>query len=204
MSTQREVLSRSSYFVALLAIISITTGCSSIFKEKEVKEPTIIDTASLSQEEAKRALTTGTSNWFYGQGLGDTTVKVAGSILFPPYAVYVLGNAAVEMAGYEGFYVTNALPEPYREGTVGLYDTVTSVPGRVASTLSGTEFKSPDRIATNGGFWGLTNSSNTTVASVKSSPFENYQYMDENEIHEDPDNSLAFRNDLYGNNRSGS
>lgn len=183
--------------VVLALPMLLFTGCSSIFREKEIKDTTFADTvsSSLSEEEAQGALATGTQNWFYGQGLGDTTTKVVSSVIFPPLAIYFLGNTALNLAGYEGVYVTDAFPEPYKSGTVGIYESVTSVPGRVTSTIAGSEYKSRQVIASNGGFWGLHGKAD--------SGFAQYKDIDEDAV-QVASNNQSMRNDLYGKDRSGS
>jgi len=174
------------------------TGCTTAFKKKQDPEPTIVQSVStsMSQEEAQKVLGTGTKNWAFGQGVGDTAVKVAGSILFPPYLVYVLGNGAIELAGYHGVYVSDALPEPYDEGWNGLYNSVTSVPGRTISTLSGSEYRSEEKIKQDGGFWG-TKPKSTAIA------YTTDQYLNDSSF-EVASGNQDVRNDLYGTNRSGS
>lgn len=58
-------------------------------------------------------------------------------VVFPPYALYLLGNAGVAFAGYEPLYVTDALPEPARKEVLGFYNGVTGVPGRVNALVAG-------------------------------------------------------------------
>ena len=83
--------------------------------------------------------------WLYGPGVGRTIANVGTVVLFPPYALYLLGNAGLALAGYEPLYVTSALPAPAREYTLSVYDGITSVPGRLSAGIAGEEFqgKSP-------------------------------------------------------------
>ncbi len=99
----------------------------------EVKPPTI--------EEANAELAKQGENWLYGSGFGATTLNVATCIVFPPYILYLLGNAGLQMAGYEPVYLTDAVPEPAREEVAGVYDGVVSVPGRIAAVTAGEEFR---------------------------------------------------------------
>ena len=78
--------------------------------------------------------------WFYGHGLGRTIANVGTTVAFPPYAIYILGNAGLSLAGYEQLWVTSALPEPVKRYTLLVYDGITSVPGRIAAAVSGEEF----------------------------------------------------------------
>ena len=72
----------------------------------------------------------------YGQGLGDSAVKVGTSIIFPPFLVAWLGSAVVEMAGYEV-----KTPESFNR----VYEGVTSIPGHVAAKVAGEDFRDESR-----------------------------------------------------------
>ncbi len=61
-------------------------------------------------------------------------------VVFPPYALYLLGNAGLALAGYEPLYVTDALPGEARDAALTVYDGITSVPGRIAAGVAGEEF----------------------------------------------------------------
>jgi hypothetical protein len=80
-------------------------------------------------------------DFVYGNGIGNAAVNVGTTLLFPPYALYVLGNAIISVSGYEGFYVSDLLPDPDREQYNSFYDTVTSGPGRMAAAMGGEEFR---------------------------------------------------------------
>ena len=79
-------------------------------------------------------------HWLYGNGFGRTMVNIGTVVAFPPYALYLLGNAGLALAGYEPLYVTSALPDEARDATLDVYDGITSVPGRIAATVAGEEF----------------------------------------------------------------
>ncbi|RMD84022.1 MAG: hypothetical protein D6808_07685 [Candidatus Dadabacteria bacterium] len=136
------------------AAVLFLSGCSYLQK-KEVRQPTVTEVVreDLTAQDAKEMLKAGAKNWFYGEGLGDTATKVVGSVLFLPYGIYVVGNAALNLAGYKGFYISDALPEPRRKEVKDLYKTVTSIPGRVTATVAGEEFRSEEKIEEDGGFW---------------------------------------------------
>ena len=80
------------------------------------------------------------SRWLYGPGFGRTVTNVATAVIFPPYAIYLLGNAGLALAGYKPLYVTDALPNPAKEHIISAYDGVTSVPGRITSFVAGREY----------------------------------------------------------------
>lgn len=183
--------------VAFFSLV-LLSGCSTAFKKKE-PEPSIFHTVNnpVSNEEAERIASTGGKNWVFGQGVGDTVAKVATSVVFPPYLIYLVGNGAIELAGYNGAYVTDALPDPYRTQWNGLYESVTSIPGRTVATLSGTEFRTEDRIKSEGGFWGL---GTTAVASNETDELQGNGDEGFKVASTDGD----VRNDLYGTDRTGS
>lgn len=193
MLTRAIGLTAAAFFSLVLL-----SGCSTAFKKKE-PEPTILDTVNnpVSNEEAEQMVSTGGKNWAFGHGMGDTVAKVATSIVFPPYLIYLVGNGAIELAGYNGAYVTDALPDPYRSQWNGLYDSVTSIPGRTVATLSGTEFRTQERINAEGGFWGLKS---TAVASNGTDELQGNGDEGFKVASTDGD----VRNDLYGTDRTGS
>lgn len=85
------------------------------------------------------------SAWLYGHGMGRTMLNVGTVIVFPPYALYLLGNAGLQLAGYEELRLSALLPEPAEELFSGAYNGVTSVPGRISAEIAGREFD--DRLA---------------------------------------------------------
>ena len=93
-----------------------------------------------SPQELGDGLQGASSRWFYGPGFGRTLTNVATAVIFPPYAIYLLGNAGLAIAGYQPLHVTDALPNPAKEHIVSAYDGVTSVPGRVTSFVAGREY----------------------------------------------------------------
>ncbi|MFN8388733.1 MAG: hypothetical protein U0136_00415 [Bdellovibrionota bacterium] len=80
------------------------------------------------------------NRWFYGGGVGRTIANVGTVVVFPPYALYLLGNAGLALAGYQPVHVTEALPDPARDTVNEIYDGVTSVPGRITSAIAGKPF----------------------------------------------------------------
>ena len=94
----------------------------------------------VTHEKLEDGFANGISRWFYGQGLGVTTLNIGTAVVFPPYALYLLGNAGLQLAGYDPLYVTDALPEKPREGVMTIYNAVTSTPGQITSTIAGAEF----------------------------------------------------------------
>lgn len=113
--------------------------------------PSIPDLANGRQqpprvEELGSKLETAGANWLFGDGIGKTMLNVGAVVAFPPYAIYLVGNAGLAMFGQEPLYVTDLLPEAPREGYLTVYDAVTSVPGMVTSTIAGEEFRTPKRL----------------------------------------------------------
>lgn len=99
----------------------------------EVKPPTV--------EEAGDELEKQGENWLYGKGFGSTTLNIATCIVFPPYILYLFGNAGLEMAGYEPLYVTEAVPDSAKAEVTEVYDQVVSIPGKIAAEAAGEEFR---------------------------------------------------------------
>lgn len=159
-----EPLSHPYRAPALLAVIvcSILSICSCVPKAKPAPEegaggvaidpvsglPNPIDLATkpLPPEEAKALLGDLAGNWFYGAGVGEAAVSASAIVLFPPYALYLLGNSILSMSGYEPLYVTNALPEEQKRAFDSAYADITSAPGRLNAAIAGKEFRTPERI----------------------------------------------------------
>jgi len=122
------------------------TGCT--LKKKSEPDPVLQAAAGkpLSPEQSEEVLDQIGSNWLYGQGVGETAMNIGGVILFPPYALYLIGNAALSLSGYEPLSVANALPEEeganYREA----YDSVAAGPGRFAAAVAGREYRTKEVI----------------------------------------------------------
>lgn len=135
-----RIMKLFSIYVLLLILIVAPCGCS-ILKEKE-PDPTLdFLKRPITKEESGKLANEAGSNWLYGQGFGESVVALGGIILFPPYALYVLGNGAVSLSGYEPLYVTNLLPDKAKAGYNEFYDGVTSGPGRFSAAVAGEEYR---------------------------------------------------------------
>ena len=80
-------------------------------------------------------------HWFYGRGFGATALTVGTCVVFPPYILYLLGNAGLQLAGYQPLYLTDALPETPRKDLLQTYDNIVSVPGWLSANIAGHEFE---------------------------------------------------------------
>jgi hypothetical protein len=63
-------------------------------------------------------------------------------IVFPPYILYLLGNTALSLSGYEPVTVSSMLPEEQGKAWSKGYDTVVSGPGRIVAATAGREYRS--------------------------------------------------------------
>ena len=84
---------------------------------------------------------TKAAHWFYGPGVGKTMTNIGTVALFPPYVIYLIGNAALSLSGLQPMYMTDLLPDESRAGVLKVYNGVTSVPGRLTSSIAGREFE---------------------------------------------------------------
>lgn len=131
-----------------LIVISLLSACSILEKEENpqmdltsqaIKKP-------LPPEKTTELMEKVGINWFYGQGLGETALTVGTIFAFPPYAIYVVGNGALQLAGYKPLHVTDALPGDAKEGWNTVYDTVTGAPGHLTAAVGGREYREKDVI----------------------------------------------------------
>ena len=91
-------------------------------------------------EDVNEQLSESARGWFYGPGIGRTALNVGTVVVFPPYALYLLGNAGLMLAGYSPLYITDAIPETPRKHVLDTYVGVTDLPGRVTALVGGEEF----------------------------------------------------------------
>jgi hypothetical protein len=130
---------------SLLCILLSSSACGVIKKKKEPDADTMALVGKpLPPEKAKAVLSEVGSNFAYGPGLGDTALSVGTVVVFPPYALYLLGNAVLSLSGYEPVTVSSLLPEREGKEWSSMYDSVVSVPGKVVAAAAGREFRSPD------------------------------------------------------------
>lgn len=97
-------------------------------------------------EEAKELLGDLAGNWFYGRGIGETALSAGAIVVFPPYALYLLGNSVLSMSGYEPIYITDALPDDERRAFDSAYADLTSAPGKLNAAIAGKEFRTVERV----------------------------------------------------------
>lgn len=94
----------------------------------------------LALEESKTEFARAGHEWLYGHGIGRTMLNVAGVVVFPPYLLYLLGNAGLELAGVGAVSPSDVLDDKPREHVEQFYGEVTSVPGRIAAGVAGVKF----------------------------------------------------------------
>jgi len=136
----------SSRFEAIiLAIICILNAAAcGVIKEKPKNENEAIDFVGkpIPPEKAEEVLSEVGSNFVYGPSLGETAVNVGTVVLFPPYALYLVGNAILSLSGYEPVTVSGFLPEEEGKAWSNTFDDVVSGPGKVAAAIAGKEYRS--------------------------------------------------------------
>jgi len=86
-------------------------------------------------EEYKREMSNLAHGWFFGPGFGTAIFNIGTAIAVPPYAFYLLGNAALEVSGLGAVYPTDLLPDPAANVVGGAFQQVVSVPGRLNSAI---------------------------------------------------------------------
>lgn len=120
------------------------------------------ETPPPSFSEVGQGLQEAGESWFFGSGIGRTAVNVGTVVAFPPYGLYLLGNAGLQLCGFQALYVTDALPTEVRQPVLTVYDGITSVPGRVNALMFNRDFHA-DKLS----------SVETSNAEVSSAALEN-------------------------------
>ncbi|MBX7137664.1 MAG: hypothetical protein K1X83_06740 [Oligoflexia bacterium] len=117
------------------ALVNISLiGCAPILREKSKPDP--LPPQPKNQEEAQALLNEAGKDVVYGDGIGE----IGAAILFPPYAIYKLGQGAAGLAGYE-LDATQALPPEERRAVKEAGKAVIGAPGKVAAGIAGEEYR---------------------------------------------------------------
>jgi hypothetical protein len=135
-----EVALKSAVLVAL-----VVAQCScGVIKKKSSDETSdlVLRSQDMSPETADKLLSEVGGNFAYGPGLGDAAVSIGTVVVFPPFAVYLLGNAVLSLSGYEPVTVSSLLPEKDGKQWSETYDTVVSAPGKMVAAMAGHEYRS--------------------------------------------------------------
>ena len=134
--------------VLLVFALIALQGCSTILKEKEQTHPGIEQaiTKPLTPEETDELIDKVGDDFVYGPGLGKTALNVGAVVMFPPYAIYLVGNALLEVGGYEPIEISDALGKEGSANWDSAYETVISGPGRVTAAVAGREYKDQELI----------------------------------------------------------
>lgn len=132
--------------VLLPIIITVTLAGCGVIRERPESKPSSMDIVGkpMPPEKAKEVLSEIGQNFAYGPGLGDAALNVGTAVVFPPYAIYLLGNALLSFSGYEPVTVASLLPEEDGKAWSRTYDSVVSGPGKVVAAVAGREYRSQE------------------------------------------------------------
>ena len=136
-------LKYSSKVLRSVLVGLILHGCSVSGTEKDLDSEYLkLARKPLPPEQSEELLGDLGRNWLYGNGLGETALNVGLIVAFPPYAIYLVGNALLSVGGYQELRISEALPEPGQEIWDSMYDGITSGPGRFTAAVVGEEYRS--------------------------------------------------------------
>ncbi len=128
-------------FFLFTAVIVVQSGCTQVVERDKVAGAKMASHTEPVTKDPNKELERVGKDWLYGPGFGRSVLNIGTVVIFPPYAVYLLGNALLDAGGYQQLHVTDALPDAPREGVLSVYNGVTSVPGRAAAGIAGEEYK---------------------------------------------------------------
>jgi hypothetical protein len=147
-------VSRSATIAARAALLLLLgtelAACSLLQKQGGRPDDPLVSVAQemssqpMPPEKAEAVLGEMGDSWLFGQGLGKTALNVGAIYMFPPYALYVVGNSVLSYAGYEPLYVTNLLPAEEKREVSSFYDKLTAAPGKVSAALAGKEYRTKE------------------------------------------------------------
>ena len=132
-------------FFALILILFCCSACSLIqpTQQEDVTRVSPIEQVSkrpLEEHEVQELNSRVVDSYVYGEGLGDSVIKVGTAVVFPPFLLVMLGNAALSATGHEPVGVSTFLPEKAAEGWNKAYSEVASAPGRVSAGVAGRDY----------------------------------------------------------------
>jgi hypothetical protein len=129
--------------VKFIIVSVLASGCG-LIRERPPEQHSTFDLVGkeMPPEQAKDVLSEVGQNFAYGPSLGDTALAVGTVVVFPPYALYLLGNAVLSLSGYEPVTVASMLPEEQGQAWSETYDSLVSGPGKVVAAMAGHEYRS--------------------------------------------------------------
>lgn len=130
--------------LVFFGVLSLIIACT----QKKVESPSIGQVISepLPPEKTGELVTKVGQNWAYGQGIGETALTVGTIVIFPPYAIFALSNAIIDLAGYERIDPVKFLPPDAQDPINSVYDAVTEAPGRGVAKVAGVPFRDKETI----------------------------------------------------------
>jgi hypothetical protein len=138
-----QLLIRKLIFCGVAVSALALAGCGIIHKKPAASaDEMALVGRPIPPEQAGEILDELGSNFIYGPALGETAVNVGTVVMFPPYALYLVGNALLSLSGYEPVTVSSILPEEEGKEWSEAVDGVFSGPGQVVAAMAGRESRS--------------------------------------------------------------
>lgn len=138
-----KYLNHTLYLVILLTIFLFFTSCSYLLKPKTSKvklSDVKLALSKATEKDYEEIVDTASNSWFYGEGLGEAAVNVGTTVAFPPYAIYLLGNTVLDLAGYEKIGVSTFLSNDSKQKWRKAYSGVVGIPGSLTAVASSKQF----------------------------------------------------------------
>lgn len=142
---------KSSFYLLILLFLAIfclsLTSCSYLLKPKNSKvkiSEVKLALSKATEKDYEEIVSVASDSLFYGEGLGEAAINVGATVAFPPYAIYLLGNTVLDLAGYEKVGVSTFLSNESKQKWKKAYSGVVGIPGSITAVVSSKEFVDRD------------------------------------------------------------
>ena len=124
-------------FITILlnaSCVGVSSARSVHLQEKLIKDP-------LTKDETIDLLAESGKNWVFGEGIGESGLKIATTIALPVAGILWISNDLASLFGYKGLSFSDILPEKSAAATLESYQGIISIPGHITSLATSEGFR---------------------------------------------------------------